>query len=1089
MTWLFFLLTMLSPRSGLTETFADGELLHNPTWSGDTLWKVVPWGEDYALRTDGLPQPDTLMLVTTSSIAYGNWTFLLHLASVNLSTANGIRVYLIADTADLTGQVHGYYLQLGTNNMDRVELWRQDGPQRIRLGTGPSRWLTNTTATLSLSIYRDTEGNWKVYADGNLLFQTQDNRYQTGSHFGFWVKHSTATGKSYYFDDLSIQPGIPPVDTTPPRLTAVVPLDAQTLRITFNEAVQGCQPTAYQIYPIIGFPATISPCDSTYGKTYTLSFSRPFQRNILYTLHVRDVPDASGNSLPPTTWTFFYALPHLRDFIINEVHIAPMDPRAEFVELYNRTTDTLQLGTLYIKDASGRRGMAQNVPEKLPPHHFLVLVRDSAAFAHYFPFIPAIEARPWPVLNNRTDAISVFLEHVLLDRMAYQRTNTQDHQSLERRDPDAASHAGENWAPSTAPEGATPGKPNTQYLPDTTPPVLSTLILHDSLHLELVFNEPLDSTQALPPSAFFFSPSTTTLQTAQIPDTADHTLHLYLTTPLEKNTWYTLSYSDIQDYAGNKALGDTTFLGSDGEKAKPGDIVINELFVAPPDPSLEFIELYNRSSRILSLHNLALSDSSGTPIPLTRHSRYLLPNAYVVFAAHPEQLQQVFNMSQSPLPLPQWPTLNNEGDVITLYAGGTVIDRVPYRSSWGTHGVSLERVDPDGPSTWAGNWKPSRAPLGATPGNQNSQYVPDRLPPFPLSAEEQRPGTVYVFLNEPIDSTTLSLEQFRIGAFHPTSLQFLSPTTLILTFPHPLTEEQITLYNLSDLTGNVLEIQTIQIAFAPRKGAVKLNEIMYEPEDFQPEYIELYNLTDTLFTLRWSWLTDERQDTLQLASFLPPHGFSVLFATPGGDSTLLLRAFPSIPRTENVQLLPVSRSTLGLQNDGEHLALYTEGTHIDSVTYRPAWHHPDLLRTRGISLERSIFISQWISSVDPEGGTPGRTNSTSIPLPSSSSTPRLQISPTPFSPNGDGLDEETIITYHLPSPIGHIQVRIFDLSGREVRLLIPAALSGSQGHVRWDGKTDGGRALPTGVYIVFLEAVDAYTGKRLRLKKPVVLVR
>jgi hypothetical protein len=72
---------------------------------------------------------------TASSVTHGYWRFRFR-HEVNLSNFNGTRVFLVASTGDLKGEVQGYYVQFGTNNLNRVELWRQDGmpAQRVRLG-------------------------------------------------------------------------------------------------------------------------------------------------------------------------------------------------------------------------------------------------------------------------------------------------------------------------------------------------------------------------------------------------------------------------------------------------------------------------------------------------------------------------------------------------------------------------------------------------------------------------------------------------------------------------------------------------------------------------------------------------------------------------------------------------------------------------------------------------------------------------------------------------------------------------------------------------------------------------------------------
>ena len=77
--------------------------------------------------------------------------------------------------------------------------------------------------------------------------------------------------------------------------------------------------------------------------------------------------------------------------------------------------------------------------------------------------------------------------------------------------------------------------------------------------------------------------------------------------------------------------------------------------------------------------------------------------------------------------LPSFP--DDAGDVILLNFQGAVVDEVKYKDDWqfalldNPDGVSLERIDPDGPSQDAGNWHSaaSTARFG-TPTYKNSQY-------------------------------------------------------------------------------------------------------------------------------------------------------------------------------------------------------------------------------------------------------------------------------------------------------------------------------------------------------------------------------
>jgi flagellar hook assembly protein FlgD len=77
--------------------------------------------------------------------------------------------------------------------------------------------------------------------------------------------------------------------------------------------------------------------------------------------------------------------------------------------------------------------------------------------------------------------------------------------------------------------------------------------------------------------------------------------------------------------------------------------------------------------------------------------------------------------------------------------------------------------------------------------------------------------------------------------------------------------------------------------------------------------------------------------------------------------------------------------------------------------------------------------------------------------------------PNPFSPDGDGHDDRTVIRYENPRPAGWMSIRIYDIRGRLVRFLANNEPSGGMGTVVWDGYDDNRRRVRIGVYIILLE--------------------
>jgi hypothetical protein len=206
--------------------------------------------------------------------------------------------------------------------------------------------------------------------------------------------------------------------------------------------------------------------------------------------------------------------------------------------------------------------------------------------------------------------------------------------------------------------------------------------------------------------------------------------------------------------------------------------------------------------------------------------------------------------------------------------------------------------------------------------------------------------------------------------------------------------------------------------------------------------------------------------------------------------SLLLARFPGAADA-GAHLVVLGKS-LGLGDGGDTLILQdASGRLIDSVIYSPDWHNPDLEETRGRSLER-ITLSlpptdgrNWGTSADPSGGTPGRRNS--LGASAKAAGAGAQCSPNPFSPDGDGFEDVTIIAFDLPLVTGTRRIAVYDALGRRVRTLSGEEPTGGSGSMVWDGRDDDGNVVAMGIYVVLIETHDARSGASERTLCPVVV--
>ncbi|MEX0821590.1 MAG: lamin tail domain-containing protein [Rhodothermales bacterium] len=524
-----------------------------------------------------------------------------------------------------------------------------------------------------------------------------------------------------------------------------------------------------------------------------------------------------------------------------------------------------------------------------------------------------------------------------------------------------------------------------------------------------------------------------------------------------------------------------------------GDVVLNEIQFAPPPTGSEFIELYNRSGRSVALDVLTLRDATASPSQLADAQIDLPPGAYAVLVqdadAFSDQFRTVPFLAVSP-----WPSLNNAGDRVVLEAAGVVIDSMSYTAEAGRAGRSLERIDPDAPSDTF-NFAPSDDPFGATPGRRNTRYAPDRRGPELRYAMQVNRRALDLFFDEPIRRDALSPEAVKVGTARGLSTASTSANHLRVEIDHDYSGRSVTVAGATDLRGNTSTSTSAPVSYRPLQLDVVINEIMYEPSaderdgvPDQTEYIEVLNRSTRRVFLDGLFRTREPNERGDADTTWMPATHVAL--DPGK-----IRVLANPPLPVGLEALPIG--SLSLRNDGDVIRLHNDlGDVLDEVRYEPSWHHPDLLERRGVSLERiasnvsSNDPSNWSSSVDPHGGTPGAPNSVNVSARAPTGTARLAAEPNPFSPDRDGHEDAVQFTYVSPGRHSvRVRVRLFDLTGLVVRHLAPAQLvSGSASYI-WDGRDDDGRHLRSGIYIAVVEAIDASNGSTEKTLRPVVLAR
>jgi hypothetical protein len=183
-----------------------------------------------------------------------------------------------------------------------------------------------------------------------------------------------------------------------------------------------------------------------------------------------------------------------------------------------------------------------------------------------------------------------------------------------------------------------------------------------------------------------------------------------------------------------------------------------------------------------------------------------------------------------------------------------------------------------------------------------------------------------------------------------------------------------------------------------------------------------------------------------------------------------------------------------MPDDKGHLTLYNrELDRIDEVYYNEDMHYSLLSSDEGVALEkikpqnRSEEATNWHSASQSSGwGTPGAPNSVFVEMPSASD--KVVFSSSKITPDNDGNEDFLTIMLNLKGNGNVVSVIVFDETGNYIRKIVTNLFAGAEASLIWDGTSDDGSLVNTGIYIVLITLYDD-TGKTARWKKVCTVIR
>ncbi|MDP4761796.1 MAG: lamin tail domain-containing protein [Crocinitomicaceae bacterium] len=745
--FFFFWLSVPFVNAQVLDDFADGEFSSNPTWTGNSNVFIVNSSQQLQLNNVNAATSYLSIPHGLSNLQNHEWHFWLK-QNFSPSSSNFGKVYLSADNNDLNLVQNGYYLQFGeANATDAIRLFKLENGISTLLCSGMDGQIANSF-TVGIKVVLTSSNVWELYADlsGGMNYGLQgsftDLNVLTGTTFGYLCTYTASNATKFFLDDVFI--GSPILDVQPPQLLQATAISSSQMDALFNEALSASSANELANYAIIPFNSFVSvQQDALNPALVHLNTTFPLVNGNTYTLSTSNLSDLSGNISANQTVNFNYLISDTAingDVIISEFFPDPSPviglPEVEYVEIFNHSSKVFHLLDWTISDGSSNGTIGDYW---LLPGSYLVLTAN----ANIGMFTNVAGVTSFPSLNNAGDQLILSNQiGTQLDQFNYTDDWYQDNSkkdggySLERILLDDPCSNYDNWKASNDLSGGTPGTINSVFsaAPDQSKPSFSSLIALNPNFLEVTFTEGMDSSSLS--NAFILTTPNLSIQQTYVQGVNDNPngppqLIIQFNENFTASTPYEIQIGPVSDCWQN----DTTLYGQFilPEQAVAGDIIVNEILANPINGGQDFIELYNRSSKVIDLKEWQFANFDNDTVANMKTIPFhfiIEPMSYVAISEDTN-----FLLLNYPSTIPgrliemDMPSYNIDSGTVYLLKDGEQIDRVSYHSDWhfslldNTDGVSLERLLPDAFSNQATNWHSAAESIGfATPGRINSQF-------------------------------------------------------------------------------------------------------------------------------------------------------------------------------------------------------------------------------------------------------------------------------------------------------------------------------------------------------------------------------
>lgn len=734
----------------LNDDFSDGDFSTDPTWQGNLDFFKV--NSNFQVQLNQSEAGRAYLSAPFGLSDSLEWNFSIRLA-FSPSDNNNARVYLVANISALTQNLNGYFLQFGeAGGDDAIELFRQEDSEVQSICRGINGRVA-AAFDCNIKVIHTKEGDWSVLVDweknGNFIPECEGHHLSeiSNPYFGFFCKFTSSNATKFYFDNISVDHIYK--DTEAPKMENIEAISGNELHLQFNEALDSKTAEDVQNYQIqesgqIPSAAILNPINPS---EVTLHFADDFPTNQSLNLEVKNIQDLIGNMIQNSVYDFFFSKADYGDVLIHEIMADPSPvqglPEAEYLELYNQRDYPISLSNWHLFNGSSDF----RFPEiEIPAKSFLILTHPDnlSNLLNYgnalsIPSFGLTNSGKALVLKNKTDQIIHYVNYS--DSWYADDFKEEGGWSLEMISTEYFCEQAVNWSASQNLQGGSPGSENSlnHLQPDYQAPQIEAIDLLGENTLLLHFSKSMDSLALKNPQNYSADNNIGSPLEAKIFAPEYNQAKIYFIKSFDESTIYQLSIlQELKGCCGSE-LENLTERFAIPQEPEYGDIVINEILFNAWLGDGEYVELFNRSDKVIDLRQLLFSrivpDAYDTSYySVQPNSGQIFPEEYLLLCRNKASVLDVYYSENPELiyAFDDFPLLTNtEGQVLLSKASNKsyVIDAFHYQEDLhhpllnNTTGVSLERLSPEGETNDTKNWQSAAASVNyGTPAYKNSQF-------------------------------------------------------------------------------------------------------------------------------------------------------------------------------------------------------------------------------------------------------------------------------------------------------------------------------------------------------------------------------